>query len=121
MAARLLLGKDHGLHAGDFEAFTAAHVLAGHHVISAEHVGTGFGEAGAVALVGASGKLTLFGADHPRDLVLPGLLAVGTVKSRWFLLLALVEKVAFFHRQSLAASRWSLALFRLAVDSDREG
>jgi hypothetical protein len=57
------LFRDDDRLAGDVEAFAAAHVLARHHVIFADHVVAGLGEAGAVALVGAAGELTLLGAD----------------------------------------------------------
>ena len=50
-----LFGKHYGLHTGDFEAFAAAHVLAGHQIVLAQHVRAGLGEAGAIALIGASG------------------------------------------------------------------
>jgi hypothetical protein len=93
------VGEDDGLDAGDLEAFAAAHVFAGHLVVFAQHVGAGFGEAGAVALVGASGKLALLGAHHPGDFILAGLMAVRTVEGRWLLLGALVEKIAFFHEK----------------------
>jgi len=112
LAARLLLGKDHGLHAGDFEAFTAAHVLAGHHVIFAQHVGARLGKAGSVAFVGASGELALLSADHPVDLVLAGLMAVGTVQRGWLLVLPFVEKVAFFHGAVVGRSSLVVGLTR---------
>jgi hypothetical protein len=92
-----LVGKNHGLHAGNFEPLPASHILAGHQVILAQHVGAGFGEAGAVTLIGAAGKLALLGPDHPGDFILGGLVAVGTVQGRGLLLRALVEKIAFFH------------------------
>src|SRR3984885_12187351 len=92
-----LFGDDDRL-AGDVEAFAAAHVLARHHVIFADHVVAGLGEAGAVALVGAAGELTLLGADEPRHFIFRSLVAVGTIQVRRLLLLAFVEKFAFFHR-----------------------
>src|SRR5579864_4143224 len=101
---KALLGEDDGLHARDFEALAAAHVLARQHVVFAKHVGAGLGEAGAVAFVGTSGKLAFLGADQPVDLILAGLMAVGTVQRGRLLILTLVEKVAFFHRQSLVPS-----------------
>jgi len=57
-----LFGEHHRLHAGDLEAFAAAHILAGHQVVFAEHVGAGFGKARAVTLIGASGELTSYSA-----------------------------------------------------------
>src|SRR5580704_3851896 len=101
----MLLGENHRLEAGDFEAFAAADVFAGHHVVFAEHVGAGFGEAGAVALVGAAGELLLFGANNPGDFILGGLTAVGTVQVRQFLFRAFIEKFALFHK--IAVGRWS--------------
>ena len=92
-----LLGENYRLDAGDLEALAAAHVLTSHQVVFAEHVGAGLGEAGAVTLVGASGKLTLLGANHPSNLVLSRLVAVRTIQGSGFSLLTLVEKVAFFH------------------------
>jgi hypothetical protein len=74
------LSKHYGLHAGNLEAFAATHILAGHEIVFAQHVGASFGETSTVALVGAAaGKLPLFGAYHPGDVILGGLVAVGTV------------------------------------------
>ncbi len=75
----LLLGKDDRLDAGDFEALSATDILAGHQIVFAEHVGAGFGEARAVALIGAASELALLGAHHPGDFILSGLVAVRTV------------------------------------------
>src|SRR5258708_32047271 len=102
-----LFGENYRLHARDVETLPAAQILASHHVVFAQHVGAGFGEAGAIALVGATAELTLLSADYPVNFVLAGLLAVGTVERRRFFLLALVEKFAFFH-----SSRWSLVFGR---------
>src|SRR5271168_3169868 len=77
---RNLLREYHRLHSGNLKAFPAAHVLAGHEIVFAQHVGAGFGEAGAVALVGASGKLALLGADHPGYFILGRLVAVWAVQ-----------------------------------------
>jgi hypothetical protein len=90
--------KYHRLQAGNFEAFAAADVFAGHHVVFAQHVGTGFGEAGAVALVGAAGELLLLGTDDPSDFILGGLTAMRTVQVRHLLFGTFVEKFSFFHK-----------------------
>src|SRR5450432_512030 len=92
------IDKNNRLHAGNLEAFAAAHVLAHHHVVFAQHVRLGFGEAGAVALVGAARYLLLLGADYPGHLVLRRFFTTGAVEGRWLLFLAFVEKLAFFHR-----------------------
>src|SRR5205807_3758341 len=71
--------------------------LTSHHIVFSKHVGARLGKAGAVALVGASGKLALLGPHQPRDFVLGWLLAVWTVEGCRLLFLALVAKIAFFH------------------------
>jgi hypothetical protein len=96
------------LQAGNLEAFAAADVFAGHHVVFAQHVGAGFGEAGAVALVGAAAELALFGANDPGDFILGGLLAVGTVQIRHLLFWTFVEKFALFHKT--VVGRWSFVV-----------
>jgi hypothetical protein len=101
------VGEDHGLHAGDFKALAAAHVFAGQLIVFAQHIRSGFGKACAVALIGASCKLALFGAHQPVDFVLAGLLAMRAVQRGLFPFLFFVEKVAFFHEPSSVA--WSLA------------
>src|SRR5580704_7377990 len=103
---RTLFCEDHRLHAGNLEAFAAAHVLAHHHVVSAQHVRTGFSEAGAITLVGPSWQLPLLGANQPSDFVLRRLVAVGAVEGCRFLIGFLVEKIALFH---VVVGRWSLA------------
>src|SRR5579863_6975517 len=95
---KALLGKHDRLYAGNLEALAAAHILAGHHVIAAEHVGFGFSEAGAIALVGAAGKLFLLGAHQPVDFVFSGLLAMRTIQRRHLLFRPFIKKLAFFHR-----------------------
>jgi hypothetical protein len=107
-----LLGKHDRLHAGNLEALAASHILAGHHVIAAEHVGFGFSEAGAVAFVGAAGKLVLLGTHQPVDFVFSGLLAMRTIQRRQLLLRPFIKKLALFHR---VVSRSSLVLGQAAV------
>lgn len=75
----ILIRKDYGLDARDFKAFAAAHIFAGHQIVLTQHVGAGFSEPGAVAFVGATGKLALLRAHHPSDFILGGLVAVRTV------------------------------------------
>jgi len=52
----LLIQEGHRLDARYFEPFAAAHVLASHQVVAANHVGPGLSELGAIALVGAGGS-----------------------------------------------------------------
>ncbi|MGB2837123.1 MAG: hypothetical protein WBC30_15965, partial [Candidatus Sulfotelmatobacter sp.] len=96
-----LVSEDHRLHAGNFKPFPAAHVLAGHQIVFAQHVGAGLGEASAVALISASGKLAFLGAHHPSDFVFCWLMAMRTVQGCHLLLSALVEKIALFHETRL--------------------
>ncbi len=92
-----LFREHHGLHPRNLEPLAATHVLAGQHVVFAEHVRSRFGEAGAVAVIGASGELLLLGADHPGNFVFARLLAVRTIQRGHFLVRALIKKIAFFH------------------------
>src|SRR5882724_12998354 len=108
MSLREGLIGNHCRLAGNIEALAAAHVFAGHDVILADHVRPELREAGAIAVVGAAGELPFLGADHPGHFVFTRLVAMRAVESGWLLLLSLVEKVAFFHRQSLVARRRSL-------------
>jgi hypothetical protein len=75
----LLIGEHNRLDARDLESLPAAHILAGHQVVLAQHVGAGLGETSPVSLVGASGELPLFSSYHPSDFVFAGLMAVGTI------------------------------------------
>ena len=59
------LQEGYGLYACYLEAFAAADVFAGDHVVCADHVGLGFGEAGTVALVGVAGDPGFFAANEP--------------------------------------------------------
>jgi hypothetical protein len=94
----MLFRKHYRLHARNFEAFAAAHVLAGHHVVAAEHIGAGFGEAGAIALVGSAEQLLFLGTYQPIDFVLGGLLAMGTIQRRNFFVRPFVKKFSLVHR-----------------------
>jgi hypothetical protein len=100
-----LFGEYYGLDTRDIEALTAAHILAHHQVIFAQHVGTGFGETSPVALIGARWQLALLGAHDPGNFILRGLMAMRTVERCWFFLRALVEKLTFFHSVALAVRR----------------
>jgi hypothetical protein len=97
------------LNAGDFKALAAADILAGELVVAADHVGLGFGEAGAVAFVGAAGDLSFLAADDPLDGVFAGLATVGTGEVVLALLGAFVEEIAFFHKGYCAPKREEIA------------
>jgi hypothetical protein len=58
-----LIRKNHRLQPGNLESLSAAHVLAAHYIVFAQHVGAGFGKAGAIAFIGAAGELALLGSD----------------------------------------------------------
>src|SRR5438105_441672 len=76
LSESLLFHEGDGLHAGDFEALAAADVLADHHVVAAKHVGAGFGELGAIALIGTRRKLALLSAHQPGEIVVVAVAAV---------------------------------------------
>src|ERR1700728_3957477 len=101
---RPLFREHYRLHTGNIEPFPAAHVLACHHVVFAQHVRPGLGEAGTVTLVGAAGKLAFLGADHPGHFVLRRLVAVRTIQRSRFFLLLLVKKIALSHKFGVPAS-----------------
>jgi len=65
---RRLFHNHSGL-ASDLEPLAAAKILAGHHVILAHHVRPEFGEAGAIPIIGPSGKLALLGTHDAGDFV----------------------------------------------------
>src|SRR5581483_1181712 len=67
-------------------------------IVASHHIGSRLGEAGAIALVGARGKLALLGPHHPFEVVLSGLPTMRTVQCGRPLLLALVVEIALFHR-----------------------
>ncbi len=83
---------------GDFEAFAAADVAAGYHVIAADHVGLGFGEAGPIAVVGVARELGAFAADYPLNLMIGGLAAVRADEGVSARFVGFCEKIAFFHK-----------------------
>src|ERR1700739_3714813 len=88
---------DHRRLPRDVKPLAAAHVLAGHHVVLADHVGPELREPRPVPLIGTSPKLPFLGADNPSHFVLRRLVAVRTVQRGWFFLLLLVKKIALFH------------------------
>jgi hypothetical protein len=92
-----LFGEHYGLHAGNLEAFAATHILTGHKIIFAQHVGARFGETGAIALVSTSCKLSFLGANDPRDLVFRSLMAMWTVQHGHFLFRPFVKEFFFVH------------------------
>jgi hypothetical protein len=92
-----LLGEDYRLHAGDFEALAAAHVLAGHQIIFTQHVGACFSETGTITLIGAARKLSFLGANDPSDLILGSLMTMRTVQRGHLLLRPLVKEFFFVH------------------------
>ena len=85
---RRLLGEDCRL-TRNIEALAAPHILAGHYVVFAHHIGAEFREAGAIALIGAASKLPLLGADDPGHFIFRRLMAVRTIqRSRLLFLLS---------------------------------
>ena len=92
-----LFSEDYRLHAGDFKSLAAAHILAGHKIIFAQHVGARLGKAGAITFVGASRKLPFLGANDPRDLILRRLMTMRTVQRGHLLLRPLVKEFFFVH------------------------
>src|SRR5208282_1237267 len=101
---RPLLGEHDRLHARNLKALAAAHVLARHQIVFAQHVGSRLGKSGAVALVGSARKLALLGSHHPGDFVLRRLVAVRAVQCRRLLFLPLVKKIALFHGVRLSSA-----------------
>jgi hypothetical protein len=62
MPGLLSVDKGDRLEAGDFKALAAAQILAGDHIFLSNHVGARFRPLGAVSLVSAGRKLSLFGS-----------------------------------------------------------
>jgi hypothetical protein len=81
----------------DFEWLATANIRAGKLVVTADHVGLRFGEAGAVTLVGVARQLRTLAADDPSDFVFGGHAALGASECVAALLGRLVEKFPFFH------------------------
>jgi hypothetical protein len=92
------LEEGQGLELRDFEAFAAADIAAGYHVVATDHVGLGFGEAGPVSVVGVPRELGAFSADDPLDLVVGGLAAVRADERVGARFVGFCEKIAFFHK-----------------------
>jgi hypothetical protein len=97
------------LNAGNFKSLPAAHILAGQHVVPAQHIGAGFGEAGTVTFVGAARKLALFGAHQPGDFVFSGLMTMRTVQRSRLFVRPLIEKFTFIHKQLLPDGRYPVS------------
>src|SRR6266566_1942759 len=110
---RALVEGDYRLHTRNLKALPATHVLAHHDVVLADHVGTGLGEAGTVALVGAGRKTLFLSADQPADLVLGGLVPVRAVEIGRLFVGSLVKKFALVHKRSLVAGRLPDRLWEL--------
>jgi hypothetical protein len=91
------LDKGDGLNAGNLKSLTAADILASDHVVPANHVALGLGEAGAVSVIGSAGQLILFSPHDPPELVLALLSAVRAGHGVGPLFRTLIEKVPFFH------------------------
>jgi len=94
---KYLVHEDDRLHGRNLEALAAAHVLAHHHVVLAQHIRACLRKPGAVALIGPAGQLALFSPDQPGNFIFCRLLATRTVQVCRFLFLPFVEKLAFFH------------------------
>ena len=73
-----LLEKGDALHAGDLKSFSAAHVLAHHHVVSPQHVRLCLGEFCAVPIIRPRRQIFLLHPDQPLDLIFRRLVAVRT-------------------------------------------
>jgi hypothetical protein len=92
-----LFGEDYRLYAGDFEALAATHVLTGHKIIFAQHVGARLSKAGAITFVGASRKLPFLSANDPGDLILGRLMTMRAVQRGHLLFRPLVKEFFFVH------------------------
>jgi hypothetical protein len=93
----LLFEESDGLHAGNFEPFATTHVLTGHEVVTANHIGLSLGELGAIAIVGAGRKLLLFAANQPAEFIFASLPAVGTSQIGHAGFRPFIKEVTFFH------------------------
>src|ERR1700750_2857083 len=91
------LDKCHRLNSGYVESFAAADVLASDHVVASHHVALRLGKACAVAVVRSTGKLTLFPAHDPAQLVFRLLSAVRAGHCMGSLLWTFIEIIPFFH------------------------
>ena len=109
LCLRNLFEKCHRLHACYLETFAASDVLAGDHIVFADHIRACLGEFCAIAFVGAGRKLTLFCAYQPGELVLGSLPAVRTTERVRPSLLLFVKHFALFHQSSRRAYQWIIA------------
>jgi hypothetical protein len=72
--------KEHyALDAGHFKTLTAAHVLAAHEIVFANHIALSFRELGSITVIGSRWQRFLLSTYRPRDLVLRRLVAVRTI------------------------------------------
>jgi len=104
-----LVKKSNRLDGCDVETLAAAEVLAHQDVVFAQHVGAGFGKAGAVTVIGAGRQAAFLGTDDPVDLVFRRLVEKKAIETDRLLVGTLVEKFALFHkssRRSLVLGRW---------------
>jgi hypothetical protein len=92
-----LIEECHWLESRNFEPFAAAHVLAGDHVVFANHIRTRLGELRAIAFVGSRRQLALLRPDQPREFIFARLPAVRTGEGVRPLLIFLLEHLSFFH------------------------
>jgi hypothetical protein len=93
-----LLKKRDALHSRNFKTLAATHVLAHHHIVSPQHIRLSLRELRSIAIVGARWQGFLFHAHQPLDLILSGLMAVGTSQVSWLLVRLFIEKLAFIHK-----------------------
>ena len=104
------LNKSHRFDAGDIETFAAAHVFAHGFVVQQNHIAGEFGEAGAVAFVGAAGDLIQFLAQHPTEFIGVGGAAKRAIEGCRLGGFGLAEKSSLFHKCSALYSTAALTL-----------
>src|SRR2546422_883047 len=94
---RVTLEANDRLDAGDLESLPATRLLAVHHVVGPDHVGSGLGELGSILGGSARRKGTLLGPDDPAEWVGKSFPAEGTVKLRRLLFGFFGVEVPLFH------------------------
>jgi len=92
-----LVDKRHGLQTGDFKTLAAAGIGAVGGVVAQHHVVLRLGETGAVAVVGAAGKLALLAANEPVQLILTRYATPGTDERVGSEFGSFVKEIALFH------------------------
>jgi len=117
------LEKSQRLQRCNLEALAAADIAAGHHVVAADHVWLGLGEAGPVAVVGIARQLSPLAPDDPIDRVIAWLAAVWADQGVGSLLIGFCKKIAFFHRtvNSQLSSRSKVFHTRGCHDETKSG